>query len=125
MRPGMIINLGFLEYDIAALLTINYLTALLFNYYPMCWPSPALVDGRQHGTQPNKWPDAATGCPAPNTPFPTYYNIKRCSDNELRIIYSLYYQHDGFSNLLIAKGHEHDWERYFLPPSYPFIRIFC
>ncbi|KAI5782682.1 hypothetical protein EDC01DRAFT_664510, partial [Geopyxis carbonaria] len=85
--------------------------AFYLKKYATCYPSAALIDGQQHGSAPNKWPDAGTGCATPGTPFPTYYVVKRCSDSEIRVIYSVYYQHDGFSNVLIAKGHEHDWER--------------
>ncbi|CCX33375.1 hypothetical protein FPQ18DRAFT_287940 [Pyronema domesticum] len=82
-----------------------------------CYPSSALTaDGKQQGTPPNKWPDASTGCADPGprgagNPFPTYWNVKKCQDDEIRVIYSLYFQHDGFSNVLLAKGHMHDWER--------------
>ena len=79
--------------------------------YEACYPTAALnAAGQQHGTEPNNWPDAATGCvsagpPGVGNPFPTYWTVTRCGDNELRVVYSLYFQHDGFSNLLIAKGH--------------------
>jgi hypothetical protein len=83
-----------------------------FNSVPTCYPTSALgADGKPNGTQPNEWPDANTGCPNPGAPgregppFPTYWVVTRCSVDEIRVVYAVYYQHDGFSNVLIAKGH--------------------
>lgn len=80
--------------------------------YPPCYPSAALINGKQNGTQPDVFPIAGTNCASPGdlkggkgNPFPTYYVVKPCGSDEIRIIYSLYYTHDGFSNVLIAKGH--------------------
>lgn len=76
-----------------------------------CYPSPALnATGHQHGTQPQGWPDAGDNCvdpgpPGKGRPFPTYWNVKRCGEDEVRVVYSLYFQHDGFSNVLVARGH--------------------
>ncbi|KAI5785845.1 hypothetical protein EDC01DRAFT_190119 [Geopyxis carbonaria] len=81
-----------------------------------CYPSPALINGAQHGTKPDRHPHAGTGCADPgptgrSNPFPTYFTVTRCADDEVRVVYSLYFSHDGFSNDVIAKGHTHDWER--------------
>ena len=75
-----------------------------------CYPTSALVNDAQHGNKPGGWPNANPGCPDPGprgqgNPFPTYWNVKRCSSDEIRVIYSLYFQHDGFSNVLVAAGH--------------------
>ncbi|KAF8463426.1 hypothetical protein BDZ91DRAFT_731575 [Kalaharituber pfeilii] len=82
-----------------------------------CYPNHCFNSaGRQHGVKPTKWPNAASGCPDPGpdgcgNPFPTYYTVTRCSDTELRVVYNLYFQKDGWSNVVLAKGHMHDWER--------------
>ncbi|KAA8904864.1 hypothetical protein FN846DRAFT_779326 [Sphaerosporella brunnea] len=92
--------------------------AFLFGKRRTCYPSAALdAAGRQHGSNPAKWPDAAgNSCPDPGppgqgTPFPTYWLVKRCAHDEVRVVYSLYFEHDGFANVLVARGHMHDWER--------------
>jgi len=89
-----------------------------FHSVPTCYPTSALgSNGKPNGTQPNEWPNANSGCPNPGAPgregpsFPTYWVVTRCSADEIRVVYAVYYQHDGFSNVLIAKGHVHDWER--------------
>ncbi|KAG0638526.1 hypothetical protein HOY80DRAFT_967119 [Tuber brumale] len=81
-----------------------------------CYPSPALINGNQHGTNPDGFPRAGTGCAdpgpgGPGNPFPTYYTVNSCRTDELRVAYHIYFSHDGFSNGVIAKGHMHDWER--------------
>lgn len=48
-------------------------------------------------------------------PFPTYYTVTQCWQDEVRVVYNLYYQKDGWSDTVIAKGHMHDWERVSLP----------
>lgn len=75
-----------------------------------CYPTSALENDAQHGNKPGSWPNANPGCPDPGplgqgNPFPTYWNVKRCSPDEIRVIYSLYFQHDGFNNVLFAAGH--------------------
>ncbi|KAF8250908.1 hypothetical protein K440DRAFT_616554 [Wilcoxina mikolae CBS 423.85] len=85
--------------------------------YATCYPTSAFnASGQQHGNKPDKWPYAGTGCPDPGPPgkgppFPTYWSVKQCSADEIRVVYSLYFQHDGFNNVIIAAGHVHDWER--------------
>lgn len=37
--------------------------------------------------------------------------MTRCADAEVRVAYHLYFQKDGWSNVLLARGHMHDWER--------------
>lgn len=55
-----------------------------------CYPSAALINGQQHGTTPDFWPNAGTGCvdPGPGgkgTPFPTYYTVNFCGADEFRV----------------------------------------
>lgn len=82
-----------------------------------CYPTWALTpDGKQAGVNPGPWSDASSGCPHPgpyglSNPFPTYYTVSYCGDDELRVVYNLYFQKDGWSNTLISLGHMHDWER--------------
>jgi hypothetical protein len=71
-----------------------------------CYTTAALdFSGAQHGTNPHKWPDAGSGCPEPGGSFPTYWTVKQCSEDEIRVVYALYFSRDGFSNTLISKGH--------------------
>jgi len=83
-----------------------------------CYPSPALdQNGQPHGVDPTEWPNASEGCPDPgnfksgSNPFPTYFTVTSCNPDELRVAYHLYFKKDGFSNVFLAKGHKHDWER--------------
>lgn len=88
-----------------------------------CYPSEALINGEQHGTKPARFPNAGGDCRAPGVPaghsdmsdpFPTYFTVDRCGENEIRAVYSIYYEHDGFdtgSLKLPWTGHMHDWER--------------
>lgn len=56
-----------------------------------CYPSSALINGQQHGTNPDVFPRAGTGCANPGTfggkgnPFPTYYTVNFCGGDELRV----------------------------------------
>ena len=55
-----------------------------------CYPSAALINGNQHGTDPDRWPHAGTGCEDPGPPgvgnaFPTYFTVKSCRGDELRV----------------------------------------
>lgn len=57
-----------------------------------CYPSAALVNGQQHGTNPDMWPNAGTGCADPGppdggngNPFPTYFSVNFCGADELRV----------------------------------------
>lgn len=83
-----------------------------------CYPSAALGDdGQPHGVEPTNWPNAGEGCADPgaiwsgSNPFPTYFTVTSCNSDELRVAYHLYFKKDGFSDVIIAKGHMHDWER--------------
>lgn len=83
-----------------------------------CYPSAALDgNGQPHGVDPTGWPNAGEGCPDPgnfgkgSNPFPTYFTVTSCNPDELRVAYHLYFKKDGFSDVIIAKGHKHDWER--------------
>ncbi|RPA72335.1 hypothetical protein BJ508DRAFT_419523 [Ascobolus immersus RN42] len=86
--------------------------------YRTCYPTPAFnVNGAQHGLQPAKWPNAGDDCvdPGPKgaskVSFPTYYTVTQCWQDEIRVVYNLYYQKDGWSDVIFANGHMHDWER--------------
>lgn len=56
-----------------------------------CYPSAALVNGKQHGTAPDLWPNAGTACADPGTPggmgnaFPTYFSVNFCGADEIRV----------------------------------------
>jgi len=56
-----------------------------------CYPSAALINGNQHGTNPDKFPRAGTGCEDPGqaggmgNPFPTYFTVNFCGGDELRV----------------------------------------
>ena len=56
----------------------------------VCYPSAALINGNQHGTDPDLWPHTGTGCddPGPLGPakaFPTYFTVNFCGADELRV----------------------------------------
>ncbi|RPB29314.1 hypothetical protein L211DRAFT_775715 [Terfezia boudieri ATCC MYA-4762] len=82
-----------------------------------CYPAPCFnAAGQQYGLNPTPWPNAGQGCPNPGpigsgNSFPTYYTITRCNDVEVRVAYNLYFQKDRWSDVLVARGHMHDWER--------------
>lgn len=87
-----------------------------------CYPSEALINGQQHGTSPPKWPNSRGECASPgvpaghpdmSNPFPNYFTVDRCGEDELRVVYSVYYSHDGHSTSVAMPwtGHMHDWER--------------
>lgn len=55
-----------------------------------CYPSAALINGQQHGTNPDYWPKAGTACADPGpggkgNPFPTYYTVNFCGADQLRV----------------------------------------
>lgn len=86
-----------------------------------CYPSAALSpEGQQWGVDPSGfdhlWPNAGAGCPDPgpdgwSNPFPTYFTVSSCNQEEIRVAYHIYFKKDGFAAGGIAKGHMHDWER--------------
>lgn len=80
-----------------------------------CWPSYATnsSDKVVAPAELKAWPEAAGGtCPKTNTSFPTYWNAKQCSEDEIRVHYSLFFVKDGFKFLDSELfGHSYDWER--------------
>ncbi|RPA79350.1 hypothetical protein BJ508DRAFT_308453 [Ascobolus immersus RN42] len=90
----------------------------------MCMPTSAInSDFKQTPyLNPDLFPLAGSGCPDPGvpvgslndtTPFPTYYTITNCTDTELRIVYNMFFQKDGFAFVYPSpcNGHRYDWER--------------
>ncbi|KAL0765290.1 hypothetical protein CaCOL14_012039 [Colletotrichum acutatum] len=85
---------------------------------PPCIPTHAVVNGQQTpGAELCEWPDAGCNCrkpgfgignPAPD--FPVYYSYSKCNDNEVRVVYNLFYEKDGFTPSGVF-GHKYDWER--------------
>jgi len=73
-----------------------------------CWPEDAFdASGNPtDGADLQNWPNSDGGCPAVNTPFPTYYTAQNCNDNEVRISFSIYQATSGFQ----PSGHRHDFE---------------
>jgi hypothetical protein len=93
--------------------------------YPGCMPTWAF------GGQPNQnngdtyaadhqtpgagscfYPNVNCGCRIPNTPkgsktpdFPVYYTYNRCSDNEVRVSYNVFYEKDGAYWFWVPTGH--------------------
>lgn len=65
-----------------------------------------------------QYPDVGCNSRNPGVPkgqqspeFPIYFTWSRCGENEVRVVYNLYYQKDGATFLFIETGHNHDWER--------------
>ncbi|KAL9949944.1 hypothetical protein ACHAP6_000693 [Verticillium nonalfalfae] len=78
-----------------------------------CYPEAGQTDGvktdgvdsdlcfsSQNGgcADPGPW----NGVNSPGNPFPVYYTVRQCNDNEWRVAYSIYYKKDS--------GHKNDWE---------------
>ena len=76
--------------------------------------SPDIYDP-QDRTKPSplcKYPKVGCSCRNPeyNTghsadPFPVYYTVRRCSDDDVRVSLNLFYQKDGF-NYGLKYGHD-------------------
>lgn len=65
-----------------------------------------------------QYPDVGCNARQPGVPegqqgpdFPIYFTWSRCGENEVRVVYNLYYQKDGAIFLFVPTGHDHDWER--------------
>lgn len=85
------------------------------NSRDTCWPSAAIdASGAQSPSASRKaWPTAGQGgCPDRWSPFPTYYTVKQCGADQVRVIFNIYFKKDGFSGNLAgnALGHGHDFE---------------
>ncbi|KAH6885196.1 hypothetical protein B0T10DRAFT_492168 [Thelonectria olida] len=78
-----------------------------------CYPEAAEINGvqvqgvdsdlcfsSQNGgcADPGPW----NGVNSPGNPFPVYYTVRKCNDNEWRVAYSIYFKKDS--------GHKNDWE---------------
>lgn len=78
-----------------------------------CYPEAAEINGvqvqgvdsdlcfsSQNGgcADPGPW----NGPNSPGNPFPVYYTVRQCNDNEWRVAYSIYFKKDS--------GHKNDWE---------------
>ncbi|KAM5344439.1 hypothetical protein ACJ41O_012975 [Fusarium nematophilum] len=78
-----------------------------------CYPEAAEINGEkvegvdsdicfnsQSGgcADPGEW----QGVNTPGNPFPVYYTVRKCNDNEWRVAYSIYFKKDS--------GHKNDWE---------------
>ncbi|KAL7945183.1 hypothetical protein V8C42DRAFT_324838 [Trichoderma barbatum] len=85
---------------------------------PPCIPTFATQNGVQTPSSGLcAYPNVGCNCRTPGVPivnrspsFPTYYSYQKCSDNNIRVQYSLFYQKDGTSPQGIL-GHPYDWER--------------
>jgi hypothetical protein len=73
-----------------------------------CWPEDAFDSSGNptDGADLQNWPNSDGGCPAVNTPFPTYFTAQNCNDNEVRISFTIYQATSGFQ----PSGHRHDFE---------------
>ncbi|KAM6509687.1 hypothetical protein FALCPG4_017334 [Fusarium falciforme] len=78
-----------------------------------CYPEASEIDGEQvqghHSDEcvgnqndgcidPGPW----NGVNSPKNGFPIYYTVRKCSENEWRVAYSIYFKKDS--------GHMNDWE---------------
>ncbi|KOS18022.1 hypothetical protein ESCO_002445 [Escovopsis weberi] len=86
---------------------------------PPCIPTFALTSDNQQTPSAALcgYPNTGCNCRQPGVPitnpspsFPVYYTYDRCSDTEIRVQYSLFYEKDGTSPQGLL-GHPYDWER--------------
>ncbi|MFG3256733.1 hypothetical protein [Streptomyces sp. NPDC048172] len=73
-----------------------------------CWPEdPFNGDGTpKPGGDVKNWPDSDGGCAPHGEYFPTFYTVKKCNPDEIRVSYSIYQATSGFE----PSGHPHDFE---------------
>jgi hypothetical protein len=96
----------------------------LYKGYPMCYPTwafggnPTRHNGdtynitHQTPSQPLcKYPDVGCGCRNPGVSegkgpqFPVYYTYAKCSREEVRVSYFLFWEKDGCDGRPIPRGH--------------------
>lgn len=75
-----------------------------------CWPQAAF-DGNGNpagGGDVQNWPNSDGGCAAHGSPFPTYYTVQKCGNNndDIRVTFTIYLATSGFR----PSGHRHDFE---------------
>ncbi|EFX03921.1 hypothetical protein CMQ_849 [Grosmannia clavigera kw1407] len=86
---------------------------------PPCYPTAALdsSNGQVASVALCDWPDTGCNCRKPGVAisnpgpsFPVYFSFLKCSSSEIRVVYNLFYQKDGFNPSGVF-GHAYDWER--------------
>ncbi|MDJ1136059.1 NPP1 family protein [Streptomyces iconiensis] len=77
-----------------------------------CWPEDAFDSSGNptDGAKTPNWPNSDGGCPKKGSPHPTYYTVKKCSPDKIRVSYTLYMATSGFQPSGEAGGHRHDFE---------------
>lgn len=72
---------------------------------PPCYPMAATNDAGAQTPAAGlcAWPNAGCGCRTPGVgignagpSFPVYYSYSKCNDGEVRVVYNLFYEKDGF-----------------------------
>jgi hypothetical protein len=73
-----------------------------------CWPEDAFdSDGTPHdGGNVADWPHAGDTCAGKGSPHPTYFSVRQCEADRVRVSFTLYYATSGFE----PDGHPHDFE---------------
>lgn len=82
------------------------------NSHDACWPGAALdgTGAQARSAALKNWPVAGQGgCAARGSAFPQYRSVRQCSDDEIRVAFTLYFPKDGFTPSGVF-GHAHDFE---------------